>query len=46
MSRIGKKPIAIPAGVTVSVNDRTLDVEGPKGKLTFTHRPEVIVERQ
>lgn len=43
MSRIGKKPIAIPAGVTVTVNDRTLDVEGPKGKLTFTHRPEVSV---
>lgn len=43
MSRIGKKPIAIPAGVTVTVSDRTLDVEGPKGKLTFTHRPEVTV---
>jgi len=43
MSRIGKKPIAIPAGVTLTVNDRTLDVEGPKGKLSFTHRPEVTV---
>ncbi|SMP50643.1 LSU ribosomal protein L6P [Neorhodopirellula lusitana] len=44
MSRIGKKPVAIPAGVTVSLNDRTIDVEGPKGKLSFTHRPEVSVE--
>lgn len=43
MSRIGKKPIAIPAGVTISVNNRTLNVEGPKGKLSFTHRPEVSV---
>ncbi|MCM2371139.1 50S ribosomal protein L6 [Aporhodopirellula aestuarii] len=43
MSRIGKKPVAIPAGVTITVNDRTLDVEGPKGKLSFTHRPEVSV---
>ncbi|MBB3208408.1 large subunit ribosomal protein L6 [Rhodopirellula rubra] len=44
MSRIGKKPVAIPAGVSITVNDRTLDVEGPKGKLSFTHRPEVSVE--
>lgn len=43
MSRIGNKPIAIPAGVTVAVDTRTLNVEGPKGKLTFTHRPEVTV---
>ncbi|TWT73918.1 50S ribosomal protein L6 [Allorhodopirellula solitaria] len=43
MSRIGKKPIAIPAGVTIAVNDRTVNVEGPKGKLTFTHRPEVSI---
>ncbi|WP_044300813.1 50S ribosomal protein L6, partial [Rhodopirellula sallentina] len=44
MSRIGKKPVAIPAGVSITVNDRTLNVEGPKGKLTFTHRSEVSVE--
>jgi large subunit ribosomal protein L6 len=43
MSRIGKKPIAIPAGVTVTVEDREITVEGPKGKLNFTHRPEVNV---
>lgn len=43
MSRIGKKPVAIPAGVTVSMSDRTIDVEGPKGKLSYTHRPEVDV---
>ena len=44
MSRIGKKPVAIPAGVTVSLDDRTINVEGPKGKLSFTHRPDVSVE--
>ena len=33
MSRIGKKPIIIPKGVTITVNDRAIDVQGPKGKL-------------
>jgi large subunit ribosomal protein L6 len=43
MSRIGKKPVAVLDGVKVSVEDRTITVEGPKGKLQFTHRPEVSV---
>ena len=33
MSRIGKKPIVIPKGVTVKVLDGAIDVQGPKGKL-------------
>ena len=33
MSRIGKKPIAIPKGVTVKVVDGAVEVQGPKGKL-------------
>jgi len=33
MSRVGKKPISIPAGVTVSINDSELEVKGPKGTL-------------
>ena len=33
MSRIGKKPIPIPKGVTVKVVDGALDVQGPKGKM-------------
>jgi large subunit ribosomal protein L6 len=33
MSRIGKKPIAIPKGVTVKIEGNTVRVEGPKGKL-------------
>ena len=36
MSRIGKKPIAIPSGVTVKVSAGAVDVQGPKGKL---HQP-------
>ena len=43
MSRIGKKPVSIPKGVEVAVSGRTVSVEGPKGKLSFEHRPEVSV---
>ena len=35
MSRIGKKPVAIPAGVTASMNNGTLSMKGPKGELTM-----------
>jgi large subunit ribosomal protein L6 len=44
MSRIGKKPVPITSGVKVSLDGRTVNVEGPKGKLSFEHRPEVTVE--
>ena len=43
MSRIGRKPIVVPAGVKVAVNDGKIEVEGPKGKLSFAHRPEIGV---
>ena len=33
MSRIGRKAIAIPKGVTVTIHDRELEVKGPKGSL-------------
>lgn len=36
MSRIGKKPILIPSGVTVAVNAGLVTVKGPKGELTLT----------
>ena len=35
MSRIGKKPVAIPAGVTASIGEGTLSVKGPKGELSM-----------
>jgi large subunit ribosomal protein L6 len=43
MSRIGKKPIALPDGVKVSVAGRAVTVEGKLGKLQYTHRPEITV---
>ena len=43
MSRIGKKPIPIPSDVKVSVSGQTVNVEGPAGKLSWTHRAELTV---
>ena len=43
MSRIGKKPVTIPSGVTVSVDGDQVAVKGPKGELKLTKRPEVGV---
>lgn len=44
MSRIGKKPIEIPAGVEVKIADGKVMVKGPKGALVQEFRPEVLVE--
>ena len=43
MSRIGQKPVKIASGAKVSVSGNTINVEGPKGKLSYQHRPEVGV---
>lgn len=43
MSRIGKLPVQIADGAKVSLTGRKLEVEGPKGKLSYEHRPEVKV---
>ena len=43
MSRIGKKPVTIPDGTKIAVKERTVEVEGPLGKLTYDHRPEVSI---
>lgn len=43
MSRIGKKPIEIPSGVTVTNNNNTVTVKGPKGELTTTFNPEMQI---
>ena len=45
MSRVGKKPITIPSGVTVSINDTELEVKGPKGTLK-TPIPEGVSFKQ
>ena len=44
MSRIGRKPITIPAGVTVTVDGNTVRVKGPKGELAQEIQPEMRVE--
>jgi len=44
MSRIGKKPVAIPGGVTVEVTANNIVVKGPKGELSYAHLPEVTVK--
>jgi large subunit ribosomal protein L6 len=44
MSRIGKQPVAIPAGVKVALADGKIRVEGPKGKLEFVWHPAMKVE--
>ena len=44
MSRIGKKPIAIPAGVEVKVDANVVTVKGPKGELTQTMHGDMIIK--
>ena len=44
MSRIGKQPVAIPAGVKVTVDKGVVRVEGPKGKLEVAHHPNMVVK--
>ena len=46
MSRIGKKPIALPKGVTVKIEGNTVAVQGPKGKLDTTVPVGIRVEQQ
>jgi large subunit ribosomal protein L6 len=41
MSRIGKKPVALPKGVTASIDGQTVKVKGPKGELSVKLVPEV-----
>ncbi len=41
MSRIGKHPVAVPNGVTVTIEGNTLKVKGPRGELTRTFHPEM-----
>jgi large subunit ribosomal protein L6 len=41
MSRIGKHPVAVPNGVTVTIEGNTLKVKGPRGELTRTFHPDM-----
>ena len=46
MSRIGKKPVAIPAGVTATVDGQTVTVKGPKGQLAWTVVDEITLKHE
>jgi len=43
MSRIGKKPVNLPSGVTASVSGQTVEVKGPNGTRTFTATDDVTI---
>jgi large subunit ribosomal protein L6 len=45
MSRIGKRPVPVPSGVTATVTGRTIKMKGPKGELSFTVPDEIKVEK-
>ena len=46
MSRIGKRPVAIPDGVTANVDGQTVTAKGPKGELKFVVNEEVLVSME
>ncbi|MEO0329357.1 MAG: 50S ribosomal protein L6 [Pseudomonadota bacterium] len=46
MSRIGKKPVAIPEGVTANIDGQTVTAKGPKGELQFVLNNEVLVKME
>lgn len=46
MSRVGKKPIEIPAGVEVSIEKNEVSVKGPKGELKAKINPEIKIEQK
>ena len=46
MSRIGKKPVVVPDGVTATVEGQTVTAKGPKGELQFVVNNEVLVKME
>jgi len=44
MSRVGKKPVTIPAGATTKVEGQTVSVKGPKGELSFRVHDDVAIK--
>ncbi len=45
MSRIGKKPVEVPSGVTANINGQTVEVKGPKGTLSFKATDDVTISQ-
>jgi large subunit ribosomal protein L6 len=46
MSRIGKKPINIPEKVEITINGQDVTIKGPKGELSRTVRPEILIKKE
>jgi large subunit ribosomal protein L6 len=46
MSRIGKKPVPLPAGVTATISGQTIEVKGPKGSLSFKATDDVTLAQE
>ena len=46
MSRIGKKPVPLPAGVTANINGQVIEVKGPKGTLSFRATDDVTIAQE
>ncbi len=46
MSRIGKKPVELPSGVTATVSGQTVEVKGPKGTRSFTATDDVTIKHE
>ncbi|MDQ3001411.1 MAG: 50S ribosomal protein L6 [Fibrobacterota bacterium] len=46
MSRVGKSPVKVPAGVKINVSGQVVDVEGPKGKLSFNLSERITLEKE
>jgi len=46
MSRIGKKPVTVPSGVTAEIDGQTVRVKGPKGELSRTVHAEMILKME
>ena len=46
MSRIGRLPIAVPAGVDVAIDGSEVTVKGPKGTLSRSLNPQIAVARE
>jgi large subunit ribosomal protein L6 len=46
MSRIGKQPIPVPAGVTITIDGQRVTVKGPKGELSHEFLPQVSIRQE
>ncbi len=46
MSRIGKKPVALPKGVTATIQGTTVTIKGPKGQLTHTFHSDLTIRQE